>query len=51
MSNVLGLVIGFGIKTTLWLRCSREKPLGKKMIEERGLNIMYFLFKNFSCVV
>jgi hypothetical protein len=36
MSSVLGLVIEFGIKTALWLRCSREKPLGKKMIEEPG---------------
>jgi hypothetical protein len=41
MSNVLGLVIGFGIRTILWLRHSRE-AIGE---EDNGrIWIEYYVF-------
>jgi hypothetical protein len=46
MSNVLGLVVGFAIRTSLWLRRSRD-AIGK---EEKWKNldkilcIFYFIF-------
>ena len=36
MSNVLGLVVRFGIRTALWLRYSMKVIGGKKTIEESG---------------
>jgi len=46
MSNVLGLVFGFG-KRTHFGSSVRRMPLVKKKMEESGWNIMYFLFQIF----
>jgi hypothetical protein len=49
MSNVLGLVVGFGIRTALWLQRSR-KAIG----EEDNVKIWieyYVFFQIFSCVI
>jgi hypothetical protein len=41
MSNVLGLVVGFGIRTALWLRCSR-KAIGEE--DNVKIWIEYYVF-------
>jgi hypothetical protein len=41
MSNVLGLVDGFGIKTTLWFRQSRD-AIGEE--EDGRIWIEYYVF-------
>jgi hypothetical protein len=55
MSNVLGLVIGFGIRTALWLRCSREaigeENDGKIWIEHYVFFILKFLCIIWGCTV
>jgi hypothetical protein len=50
MSTILGLVVGFGIKTVLWIRRSRE-TIGEEDNGRFWIEIMYFLFHFFSCVI
>ena len=41
MSNVLGLVVGFGIRIALWLRHSRDAIREE---EDRRISIEYYVF-------
>jgi hypothetical protein len=46
MSNVLGLVIGFGIRTALWLRRSRE-AIGEEDDEKIWIKHYVFFISKF----